>query len=321
MLIFGVCRLDQLRARRLDSQRGRRRFVAATLYPEICDSSLPEKDRLLELVLCQFANANRTYKRTYGNRFHQFDQAIARFLTHARTGPTVRVHDVAVSNGITAVELYRLLKQSVSGTTDYLASDFSIGVVAVRDGHTTLVLDPVNHTQLQLIRPPFVFNLRKRENAWRFPINWLIRHRLEQRTVPDLMQRYLAGDPRLHVERIELLHPDCRQLAQSAASFSVRRVDIMQPIDAQFDLVRAMNILNLGYFRPEEIYRAVAHIHTSLVPGGLFATGSNQESGSPVDGAIYRKTPAGFQRLYQSGRGSSVETHILADHRRPVAVA
>ncbi len=315
MLIFGIYRLDQLHARHLRTRRGRRRFVAATLYPEVCDSSHPDKDRLLELVLCQFANANRTYKRTYSDRFRQFDQAIVQQLTGSHRPGTLRVHDLAVSNGITAVELYRLLSPICDGKIDYVASDLSPGVVAVRDGKVTLILDPTNHTCLQLIRPPFVFNLQKKENARRFPVNWLVRRWLEATQCNDLQRRYVAGDPKLQIDKIELLHPACQQLVDNAAPFTFRSVDIMEPMEGPYDLVRAMNILNPGYFREHELRKAITNIHASLVIGGLFATGSNQASDSSVDGAIYRKTHQGFEQLYQTGSGSPADAHIVGDRR------
>lgn len=315
MLIFGICRLDQLHARHLLSKRGRRRFVAATLYPEVCDSSHPDRDRLLELVLCQFANANRTYKRTYSHRFREFDQAIARQLAGPNRPGTLRVHDLAVSNGITAVELYRLLAQTCHGQIEYLASDLSPGIVAVRAGKVTLILDPTNHACLQLIRPPFVFNLQKKENARRFPVNWLVRRSLEATHCVELKRRYLAGDPQLQVDEIELLHPECQQLVRSTAPFTFRSIDIMQPMEGPYDLVRAMNILNPGYFGAKELQRAIANIHASLVVGGLLATGSNQDSDSWVDGAIYRKTREGFELVLKTGSGSSVDGHITGEQQ------
>lgn len=316
VVIFGVCRLDQLHRGRLQRRLGRRRFVAATLYSEVCNSDHPERDRLLELVLCQLTASNRTYKRTYAARFRQFDQAIVRLLADSARHRSLRVHDLAVSNGITAVDLYRTLCGQFADRIDFLASDLSTGVVAVRDGQgkgrSTLVLDEVDRSYVQLIRPPFVFNLQKRENGRLFPVNWLVRQWLLRTRCARLRQRYVDGDPRLHVESIELLHPDCRQLADSTEPFRVERVDIMQPIKGRYDLVRAMNVLNPGYFTTADIDRALGNIHTSLVIGGLFATGSNQDSQSPVNGAIYRKTARGFQRLLTSGSCSPVETRIEA---------
>jgi len=53
-------------------------------------------------------------------------------------------------------------------------------------------------------------------------------------------------------------------------------------------------------------------IHASLLPGGLFVTGSNYDAGTTVNGGVYERTAIGFKLLWSSGSGSQVD-EILAN--------
>ena len=76
-------------------------------------------------------------------------------------------------------------------------------------------------------------------------------------------------------------------------------------------VVRAMNVLNRGYFADDDLERAVGHVRNSLEVGGFFLTGSNEGSGSRVNGAVYERSPQGFHRLYVSGAGSQIDAIVM----------
>ncbi len=313
MIKFGVCRVRDLHPSDLDTRRGRRKFVAVTLYPEVSCLVSPDRDPLLELVLCRFAGTNRIFKRTYRARFQEFDRELVRLIRLAQVGrDPYRVHDVAVSNGITAVDFYRLLKASCGHRLQYVASDFAPDLLVIRQAgaRLTLVLDPITREWLQVVCPPFVFNLQKRENEFVYPINGLIRRWLQWTSCQRLWDRYCAGHPEICQTTIRLLHPECQQLLEHESDFEFQRCDVLQPMEQRFDLVRAMNIFNPAYFTAGDLRRAIRNIHGCLAHAGLFATGSNQDSRSPVDGAIYRKRNAGFERLLAFGAGSPVDAVI-----------
>ncbi len=317
MFKFGVYRQRDLCPSDLETKWGRRKFVAMTLYPEISRLTSPDRDSLLELILCRFAGAKRIFKRTHRARFPGFDRELVALISqlHADRRP-YRVHDVAVSNGITAVDFYRQLKAS-RRHLEYVASDFAPDLLAINQQgeRLTLVLDPVTHDWLQIVYPPFVFNLQKRENEFIYPFNGLVRRWLERTSCRRLWDRYCAGQQGIRTTTIRLLHPECQQLLQRESDFAFQRCDILQPMEGRFDLVRAMNILNPAYFAQRDLQRAIRNIHGSLTCGGLLATGSNQDSRSPVAGAIYRQSDGGFERLRVSGAGSPVDAMITQFRR------
>ena len=46
------------------------------------------------------------------------------------------------------------------------------------------------------------------------------------------------------------------------------------------------------------------------VAGGFFVVGANQDRGTTVNGAVYRRTPEGFERVLFHGAGSEIDTLI-----------
>lgn len=309
MLKTGIYRLDQLNSSTLDGFFGRRKFVAVTLYPEVIADNGPDRDRLLERILSRFPAANGTYKRTQRRRFAAFDTQVVRMLSE-RSNPGTRcsIHDVAVSDGRTAFDFFRMIDDLTQMDLRFLASDASPDVVAVSgsDASFVVVIDSDSQTPLQIIRPPFVFNVQQRESALLYPINRLILGALLRTRVRTTVKRLQAGDRRLNVSRIRLLAPDCLRLTETDPRFRFERYNILDKPREQYDVVRAMNVLNRSYFSDADIRLAVQHIHESLIPGGVFVTGSNQDAGSPVDGAVYERTVTGFRPLWSSGAGSPV---------------
>jgi hypothetical protein len=73
-----------------------------------------------------------------------------------------------------------------------------------------------------------------------------------------------------------------------------------------------MNVLNRDYFSEEQLRKAIENIAVSLNAGGLLITGSNTEAGTTVNGGIYQKKGARFERLGASGSRSQVDALITA---------
>ena len=88
--------------------------------------------------------------------------------------------------------------------------------------------------------------------------------------------------------------------------------DIFSPPTENFDVIRAMNVLNLIYFSREDLMKGIANTITCLGEGGLFITGSNLEAGTSVNGAIYKKSGGCLEKLEVSGNGSQIDDLIKA---------
>jgi chemotaxis methyl-accepting protein methylase len=321
MLKTGIYQRDQLSVAALQGWFGRRKFVAVTLYEQIAAATDPDRERLLEHMLARFPAANGTYKRTQSHRFEEFDARVIQELLR-RFNPSFgyTIHDIGVSDGRTAVDFFGRLGSLEHFKFSFLAGDASPNITAVASPGMSLVVvvDPVTRAPLQVIWPPFVFNVAKRESALLYPVNRLILFALLRTRVRALLARLEANDPALNVTRIRLLSPECLRLLASDSRFTFERYNVLEPAKGRFNLVRAMNVLNRGYFSDADLRLASANVHGSLIPGGLFVTGSNEDAGSSVDGAIYERTETGFRQLWVSGAGSQIDG-ILTGGVAPVS--
>jgi SAM-dependent methyltransferase len=315
VLKFGVCDASDLDLRRLRGIFARNRFVAATLYPALAASDHPDRDELLERILFRFSTPNASLKRTQSARFDSFDAAfVEHFRAALEPGRRYWVHDAGVSDGRTAVDFFRRLAAVPELDFRFVASDYAPEVVAFEDTQSrlALVLDPVSKELLQVVWPPFVFNLRKGESPFLFPINHAVRRWLMRSRVPGLLARARAGDPGVRTATIRLLHPSVTALENADERFRFERHDLLAPAPRRYDVVRTMNVLNRSYFSDADLARAVGHVADALSPGGFFVVGANQDRGTPVNGAVYRRMPQGFERVLVHGTGSEIDALVSA---------
>jgi hypothetical protein len=315
MIKLGIIRCEDLAVAKLHDFLGQRRPIAITLYPEVAARDDEDRERLLESILLDFSIGNGSFKRTQAHRFDAFDTEVVR-ITCEKLGPPClcRVHDMAVSDGRTSVDFFTQLQGIEGLRLSFLATDQAPDVMAVSNRRAPLVviLDPDSEVVLQVVRSPFVFNVQRRERATRYPLNRLVLAVLLRTEVRALLARLRERDSGLRMSRVRLLAPECLRLLEIEPRFRFERYDVLKPPTAEFDVVRAMNILNRSYFRDSELRLAVRNVHASLRVGGLFITGSNQDTGSPVDGAIYQRSERGFQSLWVSGTGSQVDAIVTA---------
>jgi CheR methyltransferase, SAM binding domain len=318
MVKFGIWRPEQLKRAASDGNVPADSLIAITLYPKIAGMSGPHRDQLLDGILLSFATANGTFKRTYAARFQVFDADVVKFI-HDWPWPRrlLDVHDAATSDGRTAVDFFTELRRAALAI-NFLATDATPDVAVVSDpakSKVMLVLDPTSSTVLQIISPPFVFNVRKPVRRMIVhPINRLIQSIVYLWRGRPLLARLRNGDRHLSLTHVRLLSPSCLNLLGTEPQFQFEHYDLLQPIERRFDVVRAMNILNAGYFSESTLRRMIQNIHASLRAGGLFVAGSNEAPGSRVDGSIYERQEGGFRRVWDSGLGSRIDALILGFH-------
>jgi chemotaxis methyl-accepting protein methylase len=311
MFKFGICELADFDAHGLTPRwLAERRFVAVSLYRDIARSDRPDRDALLERVLVRFATRNASLKRTQSARFGEFDAGLVGLIQERyEPGKIWRVHDAGVSDGRTAADLFARLDAIEGFEFRFQASDYAPDVLVVADRQSSLELaiDPVTEELLQIVWPPFVLDVQQGESPLLFPVNHLVRRALLRRRVPELLERWKRDEGTTTADHLWLLHPRCDALREREERFEFVRFDLLAPTDRRFELVRAMNVLNPTYFSEAQLHTAVRNVADSLEPGGLFVTGSNEDAGSTVNGAVYLRTAQGFERLMSSGSGSPVD--------------
>jgi hypothetical protein len=307
----GIYKKEQLVPEEVFSKTGQRKFVALDLY-EAYEGPDEERDRFQEQAIGRLAMANGSFKKTHKNRFNEFDtKAISLIGELFPEDRILKVHDLAISDGRTTVPFFNVLAQGYKLNLEFLATDYAAEFVSARRKGTQrrVILDK-NGNIIQTVLPPFVFNSVWPENPLYYPVNFALR-----KTVGWASALKMKSDFQKHPEQFEkkdilLLCHDCKELI-SDPRFTFRPYDILNGPSGYHHVIRAMNILNASYFPPARMEKAVANIAASLAEGGILITGSNIDSGSLVNGGIYRKKAGRFEVLHESGSGSPAWPVIL----------
>lgn len=290
-----------------------RKVIALDLYNSLDDLSPAESDRIQGRMLARFSLDNGTLKYTHSQRFADFDQLTLKRI-RATFPAAPRVHDIGASDGRTSCDLYDGLSTLYDGSVEFLASDYApyLYILKIAESPKRLIVDAKDRL-LQIITPPFVFNVVRPESVKLYPLNHLIRYFATIFYVQPLLKAYKAGMPDIERTQLALLYRKCRQYIAERENFSFDRYDVLSGPTERFDVIRAMNVLNYSYFPETQLKMAVKNIVLSLNEGGLLVTGSNVERGTTVNGAIYRKAGDRMERLDTSGKGSQVDALIATN--------
>lgn len=288
MLRTGVTRRGARLDRQLGDPAGPR--FALTLLEDLARHFRPEDERLLSRLYDEVVVGGKVYKTTRRDRFQELDgRLVEEVVARWASVPVVDAHDVGASNAITSLDLFR--KIAALRPVRLHASDWfeSLWVVEPAGSRWTVVFDQ-EREPLQLIGRRFVLSPRLGEGR-RHPVNRLLLARARRRLLPAA--RALLGEaiegagaapvrrPSGVVRRLPLWHPECLRAAAREPGFTLGRHDLFRPADSRFHLIRAMNVLNPGYFPPERIADGVRALAAALHDGGLLVVGRTlEESGA-----------------------------------------
>jgi hypothetical protein len=319
MIRFDIHSLEQLlQGRHRRTVFGDEKIVSVTLYEEIL--ALPDAEALSERILLHFPDGRGAYRRTYTRRFEAFDAGVLAALAeaglHGAEGAPLIVHDVGVSDARTSCDFFGKMLEREPHLV-FHATDFDPEVFVIASGRTRVAIDAAQRL-LEIVWPPFVFTvlnngrLIQHARYYLYPVNLVVMFFVERLVARPMLALHRAG--RLEARPLTLFSPRARALARAEPRFRLGKQDIREPFrePGRAALLRAMNVLNRSYFPEAEFRSILGNFHAALRPGGLLVTGSNQASGSQVDGGIYRRTEAGFSPVRQSGGGSPIHGLIEA---------
>ena len=311
MFKAGIYKKEQLSEQRLYSFWGKRRYVTLALYNEFPGTE-DQVERYQEHVINRVATANGSFKKTHSNRFDAFDDLSLSHIQKQYPGAqSLRVHDLAVSDGRTTVPYFKKLSDIYGESLKYKASDYAPYFKIIRrKGSPSHVVIDSDGTLIQFTVSPFVFNAVQPENKFVYPVNFIAREILRRKFVNPLLQNYKHDPQDIDVQDLSLLCSACQNLIDTDKRFTFEQYNILGPGNDRFDVVRAMNILNPSYFDEKKMKVAISNIHHSLETDGILITGSNMEQGTTVNGGIYRRTEKGFTLLEKSGEGSPVSDFL-----------
>lgn len=264
-----------------------------------------------------------TYKQTARQRFPELDQRLCQIVGSLDHGPEpTSVHDIACSSGITTCELYDAMTASGIAFSLTGSDHFThVFVVNLRGSPWTTVLD-ANVCPLQFIGLGFV--LSSPESKWDL-VNRGLLYALQRRLAPKsvALVRAHAGDLSEYapwhwtditgsIERIPLLDLACLSKAREAGNLIFKKQSVFDRITPPVHLVRAMNILNLGYFGRDLLSEACRSIRDGMREGGLFLVGrSHEESDGKARASFFVKESEHFVLLEHFNGGSEIADVVL----------
>ncbi|BCP53921.1 ATP-binding protein [Kaistia sp. 32K] len=255
---------------------------------------------------CEFFSSlkmrNGTFKLTRPSRFAVVEERFAPMVRARVKGPCA-VLDIGASTGLTTIELADFLRAQ-GAVPRVVGTDLFI------DAHL-VDLAPGVHVLADPDGWPLQYGVAGVGiRAWVRRLDYVtlaVLPRLLARSMlrPRLRRRIAAGAS-LPVRM------ESRALVGQAIRLVENDIFVREPsFAARFDFIRAANILNLGYFRPERLRVAIANIHAySRGPGALLLV--VKTDGSKHDGTLFELGPEGdFQVLARIGRGSEIEGLVL----------
>lgn len=285
--------------------------ISITLYDQIGNDQ--NADEIAESILLLFSDERGAYKRTYSKRFEEFDKIILKYLlTIFQEKDQLRFHDVAISDGRTALDFFEKISLIFSHI-QYIASDYSPNVYVLERNNCKVTLSREGKI-LEILFPPFVFNKIKRDSIRHYPLNHLILAAVEFFIVSPLVKKYRLK--KIKAKELMLFAPNVLNASKKDSRFILSQHDLLKPFAEKFHIIRAMNVLNTSYFSQDDFKKVIKNLHDGLFEAGILIAGSNQEANSAVCGGVYRKTKTGFERQCQSELGLEID-NLLMNYRAP----
>jgi hypothetical protein len=234
-------------------------------------------------------DARGVSKRTYVNRFPDFDRLLVNQLNRCCRERPFRLLDVAISDGSTSLDLFRKIDAVMGPEIQYTATDRDGRYLLLREREKQgkrVIVSPCGDI-VQVVWPPFVFASRPDEHLLLFPINRWVRP-TAMRFAYDVVSKWKCLDQSIEAKEFFFASRAFRQALSLDPRLRFAVWDIATPwTGEQAHCVRAMNILNPQYFSPRLQRSIVVNLMANLFDGGILAVGSNDEPGSDLDGAIY----------------------------------
>ena len=237
-----------------------------------------------DYVYTQIITANHSTKQTAAGRFRDLDEATISCMHKESLNV---IHDIAVSNGVTSLELFRTLHSRG------LPVSFHISDKYARYGTTGRILVRILDADGALVEMYACGILAKSNLSQKF---WLSR----------LLYSLLAGKSAHHKSKLILLFdPQVMENIEQGLMHFID-YDVFETREkSRFTFVRCMNLLNLDYFSSDKIEGALRNIVGSLKEGGILQIGRTMRDGHNMAG-FYINTRGGLRLVREVGGGTEL---------------
>lgn len=260
---LGVSRLSDLK---LDAIKDE--FIAFDLLDEM----LGEGDESLIQRISETMPVNKVSRRiTYAGRYRSADEEIAKILSEKTDIiDALHVHDIGISNGITALELFQLLERSHEHI-DFLATDKMVSIKTVTLTSFCRVIFNQDGYWLQIILGDLLcYRRMPKGGSEKIPVGNVIVTKMLAFWLP-WYARWKSNQNEVLSKTISLFHPRVVEYAKTDQRFRIGQSDIFELPEKAYSLVRAMTVIFNWPDAPKE--KAIYRLAGSVAEGGILVLG------------------------------------------------
>lgn len=249
-----------------------------------------KNDQVIEKLFTDIYVENKTSKKTSKGRFADLDEITSELLNKEKF---FKVHDLAVSSGITSIDLFEKLKEKDIDFSLFVSDKYS--KMFIKKGHTQRYFDVENNLTFGYWGCFFAAD----KNIF-FPLTVLLFHIMKR--IPNNCN-YDNEILFFHTKLLKMLH-----------SKRVNYIDFdvfTTTISTKFNFVRCMNLLNLGYFNEQTICKALVNLSNAIDNKGILLIGRTNSNGVN-NASFFKKEQDRFILLKDVNGGSEIKRLILS---------
>jgi len=304
MIRTGIYKFSQLSEKKLIDFFGKNRNISLLLYFQQPNSKEQfQMDKYSEAILNRFNSKDNIVKCTYRNRFNKFDDLCIKIIQDHRF-QSVKIHDLAIADGRASIYLLRKL-MNLYEELEYHGSDLSLFYYLYEIKENFYIVTYEQKKIIESTKAPFVWNYSRKEGMF-YWINNFLKMSYKKKYTNVIKKNKLKYNRKLSLIDCEFL-----EILQGNPKFQLSNYDLFEKSNSNYNIVRAMNILHFGYFNRSQLKEIIFNIHNSLNLEGLFIEGSNEDAGTEVEGAIYKKTNNRFECLISSSKPSRIKDVVM----------
>lgn len=284
--------------------------------------SPPECDRAERQFFASIRLSNGVLKTTTAHRLDDVNEALTEVFRRLGAEPRAFL-DVAVSSGISTMEWFEALRRA-GLRPSMTATDLTMTAYVVRlCGWWHALVDregyPLHYDFWGMTLRPwsprrfYVFGHAVLTGLCR-----AVYRRIAQRVeIVERLDRLDGNPPAIGDPVIKAQVTLVTRRLRECKDIELLDDDITKPTPprllGRFDVVRAANILNRGYFSLSEIRQVVTHLRERLTGSGALLVVARTEDKGGNHGSIFRLDGKGsFSLVGRIGRGSEIENVVLS---------